>query len=202
MQSEYLYTVLGFRNPEVNKYFPRHLLLSIRGKRETGWGTISCSESCLARLQTCLEVTYSWLTRCLWPRGSRGATGATSRSSTRCWEEAEQPMMDAWVLVAKNILAGFPFLQDPGGVLDNVTQILASKGALSTTSIQNRFDKCTDAAAGAWGADLSQACSVLQVSDLEMPGVRNSLCSLQGTSASFWQSRLLGFLCLTISLFR
>ena len=75
-------------------------------------------------------------------------------------------------MVAKNILAGFPFLQDPGGVLDNVTQVLASKGALSTTSIQNRFDKCTDAAAGAWGADLShsQALSVLQVSDLEMPG--------------------------------
>ena len=96
-------------------------------------------------------------------------------------------MMDAGVLVAKNILAGFPFLQDPGGVLDNVTQVLASKGALSTKSIQNRFDKCTDIAAGAWGADLShsQACSVLQVSDLEMPGVRNSLCSLQGTSASF-----------------
>ena len=48
-------------------------------------------------------------------------------------------MMDAGVLNVEDILAKDHLSQDPGRVPENVIEVLASKGVLSTTSIQNRF---------------------------------------------------------------
>ena len=59
-------------------------------------------------------------------------------------------MMDAGVLNVEDILAKDHLSQDPGRVPENVIEVLASKGVLSTTSIQNRFDKCTDVLVNTW----------------------------------------------------
>ena len=84
-------------------------------------------------------------------------------------KHAEQPMMDAGVLSVEDILAEDHLPQDPGRVPENVIEVLASEDVLSSTSIQNRFDKCTDVLVTPGGRlSRSQAKSVSQVGVLEM----------------------------------
>ena len=78
-------------------------------------------------------------------------------------------MMDAVVLNVEDILAKDHLPQDPGRVPENVIEVLASEDVLSSTSIQNRFDKCTDVLLIPGGRlSRSQAKSVSQVGVLEM----------------------------------